>query len=222
MRIKGFAVLFAAVVAVQLSAVQADASTIVMATGSGWCNDDDGCNNTDINVISNHFATPDEFGVSYRDWFAFDLTGVGAITSATLNIWSDSSNTFDLPYDPAGQFDVYTPAGFSFAGLLNGPSLATIGAAAAHPLASEYVSITFNALGLAALNDALGGGILFSGVATGVNGQYFGYTGGSPVAFLELNAEVGEPAPVPEPASMLMLGAGLAGIGAAVRRRKRS
>lgn len=223
MRSRLFSAVLVLAIAAGVSAPAAEASSIVFATGTGWCESPaDSCSNSDTNVITNHYATPDFLGSEYRDWFAFDVPVLGVITSATLNVWSNAANTFNLPWDPAGQFDLYEAAGISFAGLLNGPALASIGAVAAHPAGDEYVSITFNALGLALLNGVMGSSVVFGGDASGVEGEYFGYSSGVPIAYLELEVGEVDPAPVPEPASLLLFGSGAVLVATAIRRRKRA
>ena len=179
----------------------AQAATI-NATGTGWCNNDTGCNNTNTLAINNHFAGESVSRI-YRNWIAFNVPTYGAqITSATISIWNDGQNSNS---NPTAVYNLYEAASISFGGLTNGPSLGQILVDTANTGVDEYITITLNAAGLAVLNANQGGQLIFGG-NNDDGGQIFGYTGGVPSPFISANV-------IPIPAAVWLFGSALAGLG---------
>ena len=186
----------------------------VSATGEGWCNQGGGCNNTSTSFITNTFAG-NSFGTYYNDFVALTLPS-SHISSATISIWNDGE---DFNLNSAAVYNLYAASSISYGGLATGPSLGSISVSAADTGISEYITITLNAAGLAALNAHLGSTFVFGGAVSGLipslETEIFGYTNGVPIAFLTYNTA----AVTPEPASLLMLGSGLVGMASLLRRK---
>jgi hypothetical protein len=184
-------------------------ASIHSATGSGWVNDVSGPNNTNTSVIANHFAG----GIDrYRNWFAFDIPSLGTITSATLYIWNDSANSNSIP---TATYRLYEASAITFTGLVSGPILGSVLTSVADAGGSHYEPIALNAAGIAALDAAQGSQFIFGGSNDG--DEIFGYTGGAPVAYLDLSASA--TGAVPEPLS-IMVWVGLACAATTVAHRR--
>ena len=186
------------------------AGVILPATGEGWCESGNSCNNTDTSVIDNLYSSS-----GYHNWMAFDIPNLGGITSATLSIWNDGS---DYYADATIIYSLFNASSIDYAGLVSGSVLGTQNVAAADTGVSHYVDITLNANALSLLTAAQGSNFVFGGgVDAGAGGfaEAFGYTVGNPAAQLTLNAS----GAVPEPGTWAMLLGGLGGVFIARRRR---
>lgn len=182
------------------------------ASGSGWCNSSNGCNNTNTSVINNHFAG--NLGDLYHNWFAFNVPTLGGtVTSATLSIYNNASNNGS---SLTALYQVFQSAGFTYGNLVGGTALGSILEIDANAVDNGYVDILLNAAALGLLNSAQGGQFVFGG--SNDNGhELFGYNGGTPLARLTLDTSSNTN--VPEPGSLALLGLGLVGL-AAMRKRK--
>ena len=185
------------------------AGVVLTATGEGWCDSSNSCNNTDTSVIRNLYVSS-----GYHNWMAFDIPNLGGVTSATLSIWNDGQDFYD---DSTIIYSLFNASSIDYPGLINGSVLGTQNASAADTGVSHYVDITLNATALGLLTAAQGSNFVFGGgVDAGAGGfaEAFGYTGGVPSAQLTLNG-----GGAPEPGTWAMLLGGLGGVLIGRRRR---
>jgi hypothetical protein len=219
-----------AILACSLSSV-AQAS-IVNATGEGFCNGYGQCSTAETTApIASDFAG--YIYTRYNNWFSFNLptaATIGVINTATISIYN-YGNGFNTTLSAADTFDLYQAKNTSsYDGLMNGPVLGSISAAAANAGGAGWVSISLNSFAITALNQARGGTFIFGGnyntTDPNLSGKFYGVFSepylkdtpggvpGLPAAQLSLNA----PIPEPEEWALLLVGAGL--VACQVRRRQ--
>jgi len=165
-----------------------------------------------------------------RNFFIFDLSGVsGPVTSATLRISTRNFSSAD-PTETYTVFDVSTSptslaGGTGGVGAFNdlGSGVSYGSRIYSEPDQGLLRDILLNASAIAAIEGSLGGNFALGGAVTSLSGLHdfeaiFGELANDP-GTVSLVLETGRMSAVSEPASILLLGAGLAGL-AARRYRK--
>ncbi len=218
-----------------VSASTARADTVVLdAVDSGIWNED-GAHNA---AIKGYFVGTSSSGRN-RNYFVFDLSGVtGLITDAALQVFNPAggfavgSPSASVTYNV---YDVTTPIPLLqttiFGSVLVGePIFADLGSGVLYGSRAvsvadnnTVINLSLNAAAVTALNNAggglfaFGGRLLPDGTAITPFGLFIGteFNPGSRQLVLTTTA-------VPEPATMILLGTGLASVGAAVRKRRKA
>lgn len=205
---------------------------VINSTSQGWYMDNGQHNG---GSSTNNYFVGAASGTVFRNYFVFDLTFVGGVTSAQLRLHRPGN--VDLDTDPSETYVLYAVQDPSALGTLTGTDIfqdlgsgtvyATITLPTPVSFDSEFVIIDLNAEALAAIQSAQGTGLFAIGGAIttlrmppspigseGLFGMSQGFS-----AQLITN---GQALPTPEPATMILLATGLAGVAAGARKRRKA
>jgi hypothetical protein len=214
--------------ALGLGAAPAFADVILSSVGEGWVNSRGGSNEA---APVNNTYTGNEFSMRFNSWVAFRIPA-GSYTSATLSI----TPSFYGAAQPSmiGLFDVTAPySGFSntfHPGIDVFNDLGSGRQYAAATLYDQPLDIKLNGRGLADVNGAVDHFFLIGFTNQTLNalppnsaaaGIYINGTGRT-LMHLKLGTAAAKAADVPEPASWMSMGGGLALLAGALRRRRRA
>ena len=206
------------------AASRASAATIVLgAIDQGWYRQ-----NGEHLVANPNYVAGMTGGNQFRNFFVFDLAGLTSIQSAALRLNTEEYSSAD-PTETYTLFDVTTP----IASLINGTGglgafddlgSGTSYGSRVYSLGDEFQvrDLTLNPAALTALNLTIGGLFALGGALTSLdpstpgNEFVFGFSGNN-LARLVLETE----RDVPEPSTLLLVGAGAA-VGLSRRFRRKS
>lgn len=207
-------------------ASNANAALITLnATNSGWYN-----TNLDSNGSTSYMqAGTEESGTSFRNWIAFDLSGITeTISSASLHIYNDIQNSSSLSNFTWSEITTTTPELFSIStnlvanfNIYNDLGDGTVYASGSTTHDSvDYYSLTAEAL--TSLNNATG--LWTTGGSTTDSGLAYGFVGGVTSGFdIQLKLELPDPpVAVPAPAAIWLFGSGLLTLMGLVRKKRAS
>lgn len=215
----------------------AEAATFnISAVDDGWYS-----NTGNHNPSNNNNITGDNGALDYNSFYAFDLAALSGqnVLSVTVNFSADGQYRSADPSETLGLFDVTTP----ISTLING----TGGTSAYSDLGSgtsfgtfEYISSNFpmrafsvalNSAAVSSINALLSGSGTLFGIGSSLLSldsdpssveTLFSSSSGGNRATASLTIETGTLAPVPLPATFLLLLAGIGGLGAFARHSKKS
>ena len=229
-RTLSFALASLALLLVLSSAAHAD-PLVLNSARQGWYTDT-GANNGASST--NNYFVGSSSGTVLRNYFAFDLSSVGGITSAQLRLFRPGYSVLDV--DASETYVLYAVQDPSVLGrqqgvgifedLGSGTIYATITLPTPTFFLGDFVIIDLNAEALAAIQSAQGTGLFAIGGAVTTLRQpprpfSEGLFGGSGGVSAQLITN-GQMLPVPEPATMILLATGLAGVAAKVRKRRKA
>jgi hypothetical protein len=217
-----------------LAPSEARADTIVLnAVQQGWYTDDGANNGVPTNPsIPNNYFVGASGGQVHHNYFVFDLTYVTGVTSARIVIPRASSGSVRDDSETYVLYDVLTPAAqlgtASGVSIFNDLGSGTVYASAVVPtpfFSPDPVIIELNAAALAAIQ-ANGGLFAIGGAVTTLRSPAVllgseGLFSGSAGNVVQLIVE-GQQVPVPEPATLLLLGSGLAGVALRISKKRRA
>lgn len=219
------AVLLGVSLALSLVVFSANASASTVAfinTDSGWYTNLGNHAPGNTNYLTGDFSN--SAGSHFRNYFVFNLASLsGTVTSAQLELWTygiTGSGVYSL-YDVSSNAVTLQSTSNSlatYADLGSGLSFGSISLATVD--ANTLITINLNAAALAAIQASAGGVFAVGGDFIGGGNWAMGGSGLDGRNRLVVNT--GAAAQTPEPASLILLGSGCAGVLVRLRRKMRS